>query len=92
MPYITSDRRKKIDEWGELPHLIETLKENTGNGKENSGDVTYVIYKILVKIYGEGNFEIRSNALKVLSSVEDEFKVNIMQPYEKKKKEINGDV
>lgn len=92
MPYITSELRKEVEDWGELHHLVNYLKKVTKNGKENNGIVTYVVYKIIKEVYGEGNYESMSNALKVLESAKDEFLENILRPYEKRKLEINGDV
>ena len=92
MPYIKKELRKEVEDWGELSHLLEFLKKKTKKGTENSGVVTYVIYKIVKEVFGEGNFESMSNALKILESAKDEFLENILRPYEKKKKELNGDV
>jgi hypothetical protein len=92
VPYVKEQLRKDIESWGELHHLVDYLKKITENGKVNSGMVTYVVYKIIKEVYGEGNFESMSNALKVLDSAKDEFLENILRPYEKLKKKENGDV
>lgn len=92
MPYIEQKLRDEVESWGELSHLLEYLKKKTKKGTENSGVVTYVVYRIIKEVYGEGNYETLSNALKVLESSKDEFLVNILRPYEEKKKELNGDL
>lgn len=92
MPYIKKERRKSIEKYGKLQKLIDTLISNTSHGIENNGDVTYVIYIILKAVYGEGCYETRSNALKVLSSTELEFYRKIIAPYEDEKIQENGDV
>jgi hypothetical protein len=92
MPYVKPELRKEVEDYGELHHLLEWLIEKTKNGAENNGIVTYVIYAIIKKVYEDGNYETMSNALKVMESAKDEFLENILRPYEKKKKELNGDV
>ena len=92
MPYIKQEERKEIEDWGELHHLIDYLKKTTKNGQEKSGNVVYVIYRIIKEIFGEGNFEVRSNALKVLESAKLEYYRRIMGPYEEEAILRNGDV
>lgn len=91
MPYVDAESRIKCLANG-LPQLIEMLKEATKDGKENNGIVVYAIYKMMQAIYGKGRFEVKSNALKVLSSAELEYYRRIMGPYEDEKIRINGDV
>lgn len=90
MPYIKKYRRKLIDKF--LDGLIITLVNVTDSGKRNNGDVTYAIYKILKQIYQDGHWETKANALKVVDSAIDEYKKNILRPYEDKKKKENGDI
>jgi len=90
MPYVKREIRRHLAKW--LDGLILNLVNLTSSGTRNSGVVTYVIYKILVDIYGRGNYERRSNALKVLESVKLEFYRKILAPYEDKKAEENGDI
>lgn len=90
IPYIDKGCRKLIDP--DLDPLIQTLKHRTKIGKERTGEVVYCIYKILVEVYGLGNFEVRSNALKALDSASKEYYRRIMTPYENEKIKQNGDV
>jgi len=92
MPYIKKSQRKVIDTY--LDKLIEQLKQMTNNGKENNGIVTYVIYKLMVSLYGHSlaRYENMSNALKILESAKLEFYRRKMAPYEDKKILENGDV
>lgn len=92
MPYIKQKLKDEVENWGELHHLLEFLAKKTEGGKVNNGVVTYVVYAIIKKVYGEGNYESMSNALKILESAKDEFLENILRPYEKLKKKENGDV
>ena len=62
------------------------------HGHTNSGHVVYVIYKILKRLYGDGRFETRSDALKILESAKLEYYRRVMAPYEDSKIEENGDV
>jgi len=91
MPYVDAEWRIKCINEG-MPRLIEFLRKATKNGKENNGVVVYVIYKILQVVYGEGRFEEKSNALKVLESAKLEYYRRILAPYEDKKIGEHGDV
>lgn len=90
IPYIKKEKRPNFDD--AINKLVALLKSSTDCGQHDSGDVVYALYRIVVAIFGFGNFEIRSNALKCLDSVFEEYVENIMKPYEKKKKEENGDI
>jgi len=90
VPYIDPGSRRQIDP--ELYPLIDRLKRRTREGKDRNGEVVYVLYKILVEIYGQGNFEIKSNALKALESAKLEYYRRLMVPYENQKIQENGDV
>jgi len=92
MPYITTDNKIAIQVQGGFSRLLSCLVNNTKKGKKNNGWVVYVIYRILKEVYGEGNFEVKSNALKVLESAKLEYYRRIMAPYEDKKIKENGDV
>jgi hypothetical protein len=54
--------------------------------------MVYAIYRIIIDIYAYGNFEIKSNALKVLESAKLEYYRKVMGPYENLKIAENGDV
>jgi hypothetical protein len=90
MPYIKKERHENLDD--AINKLIALLKSSTDSGQHDSGDVVYALYRIVVAVFGFGNFEIRSNAMKCLDSAFEEYVENIMKPYEKKKKEENGDI
>lgn len=90
MPYIKKKGRKEINP--KLDPLIRKLDTRTAKGQLNSGYVVYVIYKILKDIYGPGNFEIKSNALKILDSAGKEYYRRVMAPYEDRKIKENGDI
>jgi hypothetical protein len=90
VPYISQDDRKTLEP--SLKELIETLNLVTGGYGSNNGIVVYVIYRIVKAFYGEGNFEIRSNALKVLEAAKLEYYRRVMAPYEDTKIKENGDI
>ena len=90
MPYIAKKNRPPIDR--HLDRLIEVLKNSTDSGKRRNGEVVYAVYKILKYVYGQGHFEEKSNALKVLDSAGKEYYHRIMAPYEDKKIVENGEV
>lgn len=90
MPYITEGRRKLYEP--HLRELISHLNAETLHGCQFSGDVVYVIYKILKTLYGDGRFEERVNALKVLESAKLEYYRRVVAPYEDQKIKDNSDV
>jgi len=90
MPYIKKKDKSPIDKF--LDGLIVILVNETQNGKMDNGKVVYAIYKMIALIYGDGNFEIKSNALKVLDSAGKEYYRKIMAPYEDRKIIENGPV
>lgn len=92
MPYITPQDRHDIARNGRLWGIIKTLFDMTDGGQRDTGKVVYVVYKLLKEVYGHGNFEVKSNALKVLESAKLEYYRRIMTPYEDKKIKENGDV
>ena len=83
MPYIKQKEREFLAKW--LDGLNTVLVDMTNKGKKNNGIVCYVLYKILVDVYANSNYEVMSNALKVLESAKLEFYRKIMAPYEEKK-------
>lgn len=92
MPYVTEKWKYKYQQC--LERLSYRLVEDTFGGRENNGVVVYVIYLLLKRIYGReaSNFEVKSNALKVLESAKLEYFRRVMAPYEDKKIIENGDV
>jgi len=90
MPYIDRKTREAIDPL--LEDLFRFLPDLTERGTKNSGCVVYVIYKMVKLVYGDGNFEVKSNALKVLESAKLEYYRRVMAPYEDGKIREYGDV
>jgi len=90
MPYIKEEDRVPISRY--LNDLIAILRIKTDKGKQSNGQVVYAIYRIIKEVYGEGRFEVKSNALKVLDAAGKEYYRRIMVPYEKEKIKENGDV
>ena len=96
MPYIWKPAKEMVDYWlknsNNLDEFVERLVQMTGGGSEQSGVIVYVIFKILRRVYGGGDFEVRSNALKVLESAKLEYYRRVMMAYEDEKIAENGDV
>ena len=84
MPFTTPERRALVDPL--LDPLIEKLRV-----EGNNGDVTYVIYKILVRLF-YGSFDRLGDALKVITSAGLQFWNDKMCPYEDEKRRLNGDI
>jgi len=90
MPYIKQEEREFLAKW--LDGLDTVLVDMTNKGKKNNRIVCYVLYKILVDVYANSNYEVMSNALKVLESAKMEFYREVMAPYEKKQMIENGNI
>jgi len=86
MPYIKKADRKRLN------LVIDALTNILAMKKENSGEYVYVFYKILKTNFGNGNFEQRSNPIKILEQTKDEYQRRIIHPYENQKIKENGDI
>jgi hypothetical protein len=83
MPYIKKENRHDIDEClNDLEMYIE-----------NSGELCYVIYKLLNDLTKENkNFKIMSSLISEVECAKLEFYRRIVSPYEDEKIKENGDV
>ncbi len=86
MPYIKEERRKLYQQ--SLTDLASTLRDR----QTESGDVVYCVYWLLKQLYGDGNFDLKSDALRVLEAAKLEYYRRILAPYEDAKIRENGDV
>jgi hypothetical protein len=84
MPYIKQMSREYFED-----HLINIVR-----GVQNTGDLTYCIYKLMIMLTEKWGKDFR-NMSSILSETECaklEFYRRIMAPYEDKKIDENGDV
>lgn len=89
MPYIRQERRPYLQ--AEVFHLVDLLQKE-GLGEIQNSDVAYVIYLLIKDIYSDGNWEHKSDALKVLEDVKLEYFFRILTPHADEKIKENGDV
>ena len=83
MPYIKLDLRENFD------IDIDTIAGQI----QNSGDLTYVIYKLLLKTLPKKyNYANLAHNMGVISCVKEEFYRKIVAPYEELKIKENGDI
>jgi len=61
------------------------------NEEELTGVLTYIVFRLLRKYYGTGNWYTKMDAEKVCSSALDEFKRRFLHPYEDEAIKRNGD-
>lgn len=89
MPYIKEERRPYLE-----TNTLElaSLLKNMGIGTPENGDVVYVLYLLMKELYSHGNFDTKSDALKVLECAKMEYYRRIMASYEDEKIIENGDV
>jgi len=97
MPYINKEDRERYRK--PLETLIYELQNAEIEDSDNCignirGHIAYIVFKILKEMYAfdGAKYSDRSEALAVLSSVDDEFKSRFLRPYEQEKRTINGDV
>lgn len=78
-PYITTEARAAID---------------TGALIETKGELTYVLYRMMLEWLKEGpnNFDRRADAIAAVECAKLEFYRRIVAPYEDQKIAENGDV
>ena len=90
MPYITKDRRRKLDP------LIEKLSDELRivGDCDNMGDYNYVVTRLLHNsIRKDGMcYKYLNNIVGMLECCKAEFLRKVISPYEDKKIEENGDV
>jgi hypothetical protein len=76
------DLQKPLDGLG--PTFIKDEKDLTGV-------LTYIVFRLLRKYYGTGNWYTKMDAEKVCASAIDEFKRRFLHPYEDEAIKRNGD-
>jgi len=108
VPYIKEERRPDLDPtlqelWNilirrkieeKVSHFEPTEWSEEKTLDEIKGDVNYCMTKLLVtmlKKFGKGYANL-SNIRAIPQDVHDEFEEQFMKPYEKKKREENGEV
>jgi hypothetical protein len=87
MPYITKELRGLIN--GYIRNITNIIKRKP---ELRNPMVAYVLYKILMDLYTNLNWDYKSDALKVLEDVKLEFYRRILVPYADKKIKENGDI
>ncbi len=89
MPYITSERRKQLDQ-----HLAPLLKElDAPLGCYEAGEINYVITRMLLTVWNVRNsYSTAAHLIGVLDTARSEFYRRAVVPYENKKCKENGDV
>lgn len=88
MPYIEQPKRPPIDQL--VDPLIDYLK--TVPDDDLDGDLTYVFYKSLVRLYQPVRYRKITRVKGVLNHTKDEYDRRIAGPYEDTKIQQNGDV
>jgi hypothetical protein len=84
MPYILPERRKEFDQ--ELAKIGARIK--------NKGELNYCVSILMLwykSIHGE-NYQSLSDAKNALTDAVEEFVENHLKPYERRKKEENGEL
>jgi hypothetical protein len=94
MPYIESEKRKKLDH--HIDNLAVAIGNNTQKNEDFSGVLNYCITRLIVKSiklkFNEVRYWIINAVTGTLKNVNDEFYRRIASPYEDKKCDENGEV
>jgi hypothetical protein len=94
MPYISKERRKFFDK--HINEIVDNLYENrneVNNTSFNSGDLNYVISKVVWKLFNKNKKYNTANGLVgVLECVKQEFYRRQVVPYEDGKIKSEGDI
>jgi len=92
MPYIVKDKREVLDPY--ISALLNALRELESDDEKNSmsGNLNYTITKLLAVVYGTGNYDDRSDAIKTLECAKLEFYRKYVARYEDQKEFENGAV
>lgn len=87
MPYITADRRMKLD-----PN-IEDLQKKLLDLGATDGDLNYVITRLVAFYFcNETRYHMISRVSGVLDNVKEEFYRRLANPYEASAMNRNGDI
>jgi hypothetical protein len=92
MPYIIPEKRHALDQ--HIDSLLNAIRElecdedvdNTG------GNLNYIITRLLVRVYGNGGYADRAEAISVLECAKLEFYRKHLAAYEDQKEFENGSV
>lgn len=90
MPYIKQDKRALYN--GYIKDITNQIDKIYITNKDRNTQMAYVIYKIIKDVYDVLDWDIMSNALKVLEDVKLEFFRKVMTPYADGKIIENGDI
>jgi hypothetical protein len=87
MPYIKKDDRDKYNKG------LDTINEVLSRNSFPVGDVTYVIYNILIHMFAfKKKYQTICEVRGILAGVLSEFDRRFAFPYEDEKIDLNGDV
>jgi len=95
MPYITNDKRRKLDPIiDQLHHAIGELELDDFDGKNNTqGNLNYVVTRLLHLIYTQPtNYQAINDVNGLLMCIRDEFNQKVTIPYERQKEHDNGEI
>lgn len=95
MPYITQDKRDKLDPVVEQLHQILTDLHDNDISDNMEGNINYTITRLLMMVYGDRDstrYAQVNNALGVLDAVSKEYYRKVAAPYEDQKEFENGPV
>ena len=90
--YIKQDKRDVLDSY--IDDLLNGLRELESDDPTNSMEenIGYVFFKMLVRVCGCGDFDNRSDAIKILECVSKEFYRKHVANHEDQKEFENGTV
>lgn len=99
MPYISKDRRLKLDQ--SIVDLSSAIKKQINIDSSNlspeqllelSGDLNYCVSRICGDLLGDTSYKKIAVITGVLENIKQEFYRRMAEPYENEKIEENGDI
>jgi len=94
MPYIEKKRRQGLDYLvDELYHVLQILYVKNDVVVHNPGDINYVLSRLIWRLFNDKPAYVRGLILRgILADVRHEFTRRLIDQYEDKKIEQNGDL
>ena len=93
MPYIPNKKRAYLN--GRINEIIDIMCQKRYFDKsETNGALAYVIMKLVIEYSGrrKKEWDSLSDIIKILDAVKEEYKITILNPYEKEKRKENGGI
>jgi len=90
MPYITKKKRALFN--GYIQNIMDNIKHYSTSSSDSNSMMAYIIYKLIIDLFDKLNWDVKSDALKILEDVKLEYYRRVLAPHADLKIKINGDI